>query len=185
MAIADPTSPGMSRRRQLVLRVLLVLLVGHLILIIASFFPPLDWVRAIGPEDIPDGPRFGCVAGNWWYLDFRLVAGIDPLLRERPLPGVMYSFQGGEFFEVWISCLWTLIPSALLTLIVAWPWVKSIPRRWREARARLREQRQLRRERRHEHRLRHCRVCGYDCRASPTRCPECGADRTVRECAST
>ena len=58
-----------------------------------------------------------------------------------------------------IDAEWVAIPLWLLLIPAAVAWA---PAGWRAARGRTRR------------RPGHCRVCGYDLRATPERCPECG-----------
>lgn len=64
------------------------------------------------------------------------------------------TFTGWEIaFPHWLLLL-------TLTAVVIWAWVRLLQSRKRASMLDL------------------CRVCGYDLRASPQRCPECGTPRT-------
>jgi hypothetical protein len=64
--------------------------------------------------------------------------------------------RGGQFAEFTVSYLWALALTILLPLL--WLLVRHRTRRSRRARGL-------------------CPACGYDLRATPERCPECGTIR--------
>jgi hypothetical protein len=74
-------------------------------------------------------------------------------------PGLLVSWQsrGGEWYNRGIAVHWVLL-SALVVVVPAFSLVRR--------RGRVREG--------------YCGGCGYDLRATPDRCPECGAIPTIR-----
>jgi hypothetical protein len=67
------------------------------------------------------------------------------------------TWRGNRFGTLWISSLYVPYPLIMLALSLPWVW------QW------MRERRQKR-----VTALNLCPRCGYDLRASPERCPECG-----------
>jgi hypothetical protein len=105
--------------------------------------------------------RFGA-----WYptgLRWRIAGGAETIFRSVPAPG----FQAGHYVdpgsagyrsETWVLAVRHWLPTALLLVM---PAVRL--NRFRKARRATR--------------LGLCPACGYDLRATPDRCPECGTVR--------
>jgi hypothetical protein len=147
-----------------------------------------DWARPLGYELTPEQVRarmdkFGtAISEIQWILraqDGRFVLERyhygDPTLRNtgmRPQPTYVLGFSTGEMFfrapnssegSVPGSMHWRAVPiwpATLLTAVLPILATRSILRRRRQCFQR-------------KHGL--CLSCGYDLRASPERCPECGA----------
>ena len=75
-------------------------------------------------------------------------SGWNMTANRTPVPFVL-----GTFAEVRISLGWVVV----LSLVLGWGWVVSVVRERRIVRS-----------------GQYCRKCGYDLRATPERCPECG-----------
>jgi hypothetical protein len=104
--------------------------------------------------------------GRGWSVDFTTGPRDDPD-HEAYLAGFGTPILGGQFYHrfhnqpemtgpqmiIWIPCWWVLLVSVPLPALVL----------FRRVRARRRVQQGR------------CVACGYDLRASPDRCPECGA----------
>jgi hypothetical protein len=119
------------------------------------------WVLAHGGGDVVvlrfevfDGPPR---PPAWLYLQRPPIA-----VRLNLLAEVHGLFGYGVAHEQLMSYTAVVLPYWLLTLLVGMPWIVFLARRWR-SRAARRIAAGL------------CPACGYDLRASPDRCPECGA----------
>jgi hypothetical protein len=123
------------------------------------------------PLDLMQGPTFGGVSlrlvrvGSEAHWNFHSGA-IDELWWVTPCAAKANGFQMAEVRERWHQrldtpvCSATWFQASAATLALPFAWLGS--RLTRVLRARW-----LRNRRR-------CRRCGYDLRASPDRCPECG-----------
>jgi hypothetical protein len=113
--------------------------------------PPQSYCLAAGQGHLAfsewhhDPPRG---KGRWELSDERIPSELPPDRYAEFFPGVR---NGGAYGHRWlsVSLAYPLILCALLPMRAAW------------------------RARRHR-RPGHCRRCGYDLRATPDRCPECG-----------
>lgn len=81
-------------------------------------------------------------------------SGPIPERRVLPPPPVFYNFT-----SIFVSYWWLICLTGTLSLPFPFQIIQSVRRRGR-IRAAVRD--------------RHCHVCGYDLRASKSRCPECG-----------
>ena len=79
----------------------------------------------------------------------------------QPLPPKNDPRWWRDHYRVWVVPHWAL--AAATGLLPAWWLVKHPPRTWESPLARRRRAKGL------------CGRCGYDLRATPGRCPECGA----------
>jgi hypothetical protein len=70
-----------------------------------------------------------------------------------PLPSASHVPSSGWAFELWIPFWWTALMTAVLPAVALVRWYKQ----------------------RKYTRVNSCSHCGYDLRATPDRCPECGA----------
>jgi hypothetical protein len=170
---AIQSRPVMRQSRRLILRVACCTSVALCILLLlqsAGIVPPLgvgwgDGTRGRAYSAEVEGPIVLRTAtamkpappGNYTYE-------VQTLARSRGV-GISYhrwnmtagdSAQApvlGAFAEVRIAPGWL----ALISLLLVWLWVISVMK-----------------QRRLAHSDNHCRNCGYDLRATPDRCPECG-----------
>src|SRR5579863_10048417 len=67
----------------------------------------------------------------------------------------------GRQNQFWFELIWPLILSLPLSLWLMWKLARELSRKWRRREG-------------------FCRKCGYDLRATPDRCPECGTAATKR-----
>jgi hypothetical protein len=104
--------------------------------------------------------------GGW--MDFAWET--DAALHEAPVDGELRNFEGVPA-TVWTRTSTLTVPWWFLTLLFAVAPAVALRRRWR-----------VRRRRRLVAGL--CPACGYDCRATPDRCPECGTVRTTAAAAA-
>jgi hypothetical protein len=147
----------------------LVLCVGMVALWILSYAHPIDTIPYARP-----GLGFAWVEGNLYLAAARDKPYSDtwnPLATHKDTSewgrwGVGY-YHGSRWLgpEVWrfVIPFWLL---AVATSIIPITRLRSVTERSR-ARKRSREG--------------HCRACGYDLRATPDRCPECGTIPKNRE----
>jgi hypothetical protein len=163
----------MLRAKRLILRIgclVSVALCALLILQLAEVAPPLglSWGDGVKGRAFDAGFDRGILvrtaSGMKQPPPGKYPYGVESLGRFDVL-GVHYSrwnmtvdrtpvaFVLGEFSEVRISLGWVV----LVALVLGWGWVVLI----------VRERRILRGGH-------YCRKCGYDLRATPERCPECG-----------
>jgi len=101
------------------------------------------------PPAVGPGYPYGADTGGWKAMGFQWRH--DRLTLERPQDRtVMAVLSRSSTFSVWLGT-----PLLLFAALPAWWQIRD---------------RKLRREKRNGA----CRVCGYDLRATPDRCPECG-----------
>ena len=130
------------------------------------------WARSYGPDGgrngQPDSLRLTRSEPLYWFVSYpgRLVfcrqAGRN---WDNPLKDV--DVLGVSFGGLWGadgSLLWNVqVPYWMLALAFTLPSAIAARRAWRRRRAGRRAARSL------------CPACGYDLRATPDQCPECGA----------
>ena len=146
------------------------------------------WARSVGTCDVlvrPRGPGDRvCVTSEFGLLVFELEAPTagavqpgweyfhSPLprrwpVRRGPLPFEAYRGQVTHFVRLPPTPVWGLaVPHWVVAVLAAVLPVQALVRRRRGALARRRQAEGL------------CPHCGYDLRATPGRCPECGRGAT-------
>lgn len=141
---------GMRRHLFTLLSVLsLVLCVGTCVLWVRSYYPPSFHVR-------PQDGRLFLVFTDWSderYSDLKRI-NLPPHSGTLDFDHLrQFNFPGGEFHAFVIPIYFPFVVSLLLPLVYA---ARSMRRHKGSSRNR-------------------CIRCGYDLRATPERCPECGA----------
>jgi hypothetical protein len=109
---------------------------------------------------------YGCIAvSNWWSRDTLGLAGFKLFMYRHVRSN---NEAGGGYDALWQVSREAMVPSWFLALIFGlWPAVIGCRRlvRWRSMRRTASG---------------HCPKCGYDLRATPDRCPECGTIPTKK-----
>ena len=132
------------------------------------------WVRSLGGHDFFDAKlgRLNFSANNHLGT-IAVIASTDPadLLIRRPAGTRLISYgtpkwslnakamAGGFDFEFYLGGLSLAVPHWFCLMLLM-----TLPAAAYGTRRRARRRRAAR----------HCPTCGYDCRATPDRCPECG-----------
>jgi hypothetical protein len=93
---------------------------------------------------------------------------LSPGGLERRWDGVILSKkEGGDHGIYWYIAKGPMSVVAAVFLLPTLPRLRRMILRWQDTHRRYREARLLRQKT-------HCSTCGYDLRATPDRCPECG-----------
>jgi hypothetical protein len=112
-------------------------------------------------------PEYGAISRDTtqWGFDFSKQKRFGRTRRDLLLPSVSTGRGPATRKELGSSSWEISCPLWIVALLLAAPPAVNV-RRWRRA------------HRRHRSGL--CRSCGYDLRATPTHCPECGQEATAR-----
>ena len=129
-----------------------------------------EHVHGDPPRAQPGYLKWAYDSRSWWNVQWgRSPLGARARERRWSVPGITYyarpaqSTAGGTLWSGTrsLAASWWLI--TLLTAILPGIWARAMWVRWRNG---YRRRRDL------------CHACGYDLRATPDRCPECGNARS-------